>query len=185
MSYQPKDSYRARQTAPLTQSLPRRTMREVTHGPSLPAGAAVPEPQAHQASELAQRYELLDRLGVPTAASEDFDELARDMATRAGFMYGFVNLFLEEQTFVGLHQPPADSGYVIVGRTMSHDSAGALRSWPARRPSRCTTCTPALASAATTWSTPSGSAPTSAHHSSTPAAPCWARSASSTPRSGP
>ncbi|MGW5369337.1 GAF domain-containing protein [Streptomyces sp. NPDC004009] len=121
MSYQPNDPYRARQTAPLTQSLPRRTMRDVTHGPSLPASAAVPVPQAQQATELAQRYELLDRLGVPTAASEDFDELARDMATQAGFLYGFVNLFLEEQTFVGLHQPPADSGYVIVGRTMSRD----------------------------------------------------------------
>jgi hypothetical protein len=63
MSYQPNDPYRARQIAPLTQSLPRRTMREVTHGPSLPAGAAVPVPQAQQATELAQRYELLDRLG--------------------------------------------------------------------------------------------------------------------------
>lgn len=31
-------------------------------------GAAVPVPQAQQATELAQRYELLDRLGVSTAA---------------------------------------------------------------------------------------------------------------------
>ncbi|WP_443043458.1 GAF domain-containing protein [Streptomyces sp. GF20] len=49
------------------------------------------------------------------------DELARGMASEAGFLYGFVNLFLESQTFVGLHQPPADSGHVIVGRTMSRD----------------------------------------------------------------
>ncbi|WP_420036132.1 GAF domain-containing protein [Streptomyces sp. cg28] len=72
-------------------------------------------------SELAQRYELLRDLGVPTTASEDFDELARAMAEKAGFLYGFVNLFLEKQTFIGLHQPPADSGHVIVGRTMNRD----------------------------------------------------------------
>lgn len=64
---------------------------------------------------------LLHRLGVPTTADEDFDDLARDMATQAGFLYGVVNLFLEQQTFVGLHQPPADSGFVIVDRTMSRD----------------------------------------------------------------
>jgi hypothetical protein len=99
-------------------------MRDIaapSHGPSVPVGAAVTGPQAQQAAELARRYELLERLGVPTTASEDFDELARDMAEQAGFRYGFINLFLEEQTFVGLHQPPADSGYVIVGRTMSQE----------------------------------------------------------------
>jgi GAF domain-containing protein len=84
---------------------------------SIRAGAATgPQP-----SELAQRYELLGRLGVSTAGSQDFDELARSMAEQARFLYGFVNLFLEEQTFVGLHQPSEDSGYVIVGRTMSRD----------------------------------------------------------------
>ncbi|MGW0999705.1 GAF domain-containing protein [Streptomyces sp. NPDC002523] len=121
MTYQPNDPYLVPQTAPPTRALPRRNLRDLAHGPSTPPGAAVTGPQAQQATELAQRYELLERLGVSTAASEDFDELARDMATQAGFLYGFINLFLEEQTFVGLHQPPADSGYVIVGRTMSRD----------------------------------------------------------------
>jgi hypothetical protein len=99
-------------------SLPRRGTGNTPHGLSVPPGTS---PQAQRAPELAQRYELLKRLSMPTVAREDFDELARDMAERSGFLYGFVNLFLEEQTFVGLHQPPADSGYVIVGRTMSRD----------------------------------------------------------------
>ncbi|MDJ0466055.1 GAF domain-containing protein [Streptomyces sp. H27-C3] len=121
MSYQPNDPYLVPQAAPSALSLPQRGMRDTARGLAIPAGAAVTGPQPQQSSELAQRYELLERLGVSTAASQDFDELARDMAEQAGFLYGFVNLFLEEQTFVGLHQPPADSGYVIVGRTMSHD----------------------------------------------------------------
>ncbi|WP_435812021.1 GAF domain-containing protein [Streptomyces tendae] len=95
-------------------------MRETAPRHSVSAGDATSLP-TQQAAELAERYELLQRLGVSTTANEDFDDLAREMATQAGFLYGFVNLFLEEQTFVGLHQPPADSGYVIVGRTMSHD----------------------------------------------------------------
>jgi len=95
-------------------------MRDATRAPFTPPDAALTN-QPTQQAELAQRYELLARLGVPTVANEDFDDLAHDMAERAGFLYGFVNLFLEEQTFVGLHQPPADSGYVIVGRTMSRD----------------------------------------------------------------
>ncbi|MEU1893821.1 GAF domain-containing protein [Streptomyces pristinaespiralis] len=121
MSHQPHDPYLVPQTATPALDLPQRGLLDLSHGPSVPAGAAVTGPQAQQAAELAQRYELLRRLGVSTAASEDFDELARDMAEQAGFLYGFVNLFLEEQTFVGLHQPPANSGYVTVGRTMSHD----------------------------------------------------------------
>ncbi|WP_405388072.1 GAF domain-containing protein [Streptomyces sp. NBC_01102] len=120
MSYQPNEPYLVPQTAPATLALPQRGMRDTTHGPTVSAHAATSQ-RAQHATELARRYELLARLGVPSAASEDFDELARDMAEQAGFLYGFVNLFLEEQTFVGLHQPAADSGYVIVGRTMSHD----------------------------------------------------------------
>lgn len=121
MSYQPNDPYLVPQTAPPTLSLPQRGMRDTARGPSVSASTDVTGSQVQQATELAQRYDLLERLGVTTAASEDFDELARDMATQAGFLYGFVNLFLKEQTFVGLHQPPADSGYVIVGRTMDRD----------------------------------------------------------------
>ncbi|MFD4479878.1 GAF domain-containing protein [Streptomyces sp. NPDC058471] len=121
MSYQPTNPYLVPQTVPATRSLPRRGTRDITQGPSAPADTAVTGPQVQQTTERAQRYELLERLGVTTAASEDCDELARGMAEQAGFLYGFVNLFLEEQTFVGLHQPPAESGYVIVGRTMSRD----------------------------------------------------------------
>ncbi|MCX4481568.1 GAF domain-containing protein [Streptomyces cellulosae] len=120
MSQHPTDPYRTPQATPPARPLPRRDMRDATRAPFTPPGAALTN-QPTQQAELAQRYELLARLGVPTVANEDFDDLARDMAERAGFLYGFVNLFLEEQTFVGLHQPPADSGYVIVGRTMSRD----------------------------------------------------------------
>ncbi|MFJ8048235.1 GAF domain-containing protein [Streptomyces luteogriseus] len=121
MSQHPSDPYLAPSTTPPALPLPRRNLPDAARGPSAPASAAGTGLQAQQATELAQRYELLERLGVSTVASEDFDKLARDMATQAGFLYGFVNLFLEEQTFVGLHQPPADSGYVIVGRNMSRD----------------------------------------------------------------
>jgi GAF domain-containing protein len=121
MSQHPSDPYLAPSTTPPALPLPRRNLPDAARGPSAPASAAGTGLEAQQATELAQRYELLERLGVSTVASEDFDKLARDMATQAGFLYGFVNLFLEEQTFVGLHQPPADSGYVIVGRTMSRD----------------------------------------------------------------
>ncbi|EOY45626.1 GAF domain-containing protein [Streptomyces anthocyanicus] len=121
MSQHPSDLHRTPQTTPPTRSLPRRDMRDTTRGPLPPPATALTSQPPQQSLELAQRYELLNRLGVPPVANEDFDNLARDMAEKAGFLYGFVNLFLEEQTFVGLHQPPADSGYVIVGRTMSRD----------------------------------------------------------------
>ncbi|MEU9734108.1 GAF domain-containing protein [Streptomyces sp. NPDC048002] len=117
MSHHHSDTYRTPQAKPAARSLPRRDMRDAGGGPVAPPA----DPLARQAPELAQRYELLQHLGVSTTANEDFDDLARDMAERAGFLYGFVNLFLEEQTFVGLHQPPVDSGFVIVGRTMSRD----------------------------------------------------------------
>ncbi|MEV5933265.1 GAF domain-containing protein [Streptomyces sp. NPDC052079] len=120
MSQHPTDPYRTPQATSPARSLPQRDMRDATRAPFTPPSAALTN-QPLQQAELAQRYGLLARLGVPTVANEDFDDLARDMAERAGFLYGFVNLFLEEQTFVGLHQPPADSGYVIVGRTMSRD----------------------------------------------------------------
>ncbi|WP_030862024.1 GAF domain-containing protein [Streptomyces sp. NRRL S-37] len=120
MSQHPSDPYRTPQATPPARSLPRRDMRDATRAPFTPPATVLTSQPAQQA-ELAQRYELLARLGVPTVANEDFDDLARDMAEQAGFLYGFINFFLEEQTFVGLHQPPADSGYVIVGRTMSRD----------------------------------------------------------------
>ncbi|SBT91008.1 GAF domain-containing protein [Streptomyces sp. DI166] len=121
MSQHPSNPQLAPPIPPAAMSLPRRDSRDTARGLFVPSATAATGPQGQQAPELAQRYELLERLGVSTVASEDFDELACEMARRAGFLYGFVNLFLEEQTFVGLHQPPADSGYVIVGRTMSRD----------------------------------------------------------------
>ncbi|MFE9367844.1 GAF domain-containing protein [Streptomyces sp. NPDC006978] len=121
MSYQPHNPHLVPQATSPALLLPQRGLRDAAQGLPIPADAAVTGPQHQHATELAQRRELLKRLGVSTGASEDFDELARDMAEKTGFLYAFVNLFLEEQTFIGLHQPPADSGYVIVGRTMSHD----------------------------------------------------------------
>ncbi|MGW0221813.1 GAF domain-containing protein [Streptomyces tendae] len=121
MSQHPNDPYRTPQTAPPARSLPRRDTRDTNRGPFTPPATALTSQRPQQSLELAQRYELLNRLGVPPVANEDFDDLARNMAEQAGFLYGFVNLFLEKQTFVGLHQPPADSGFVIVGRTMSRD----------------------------------------------------------------
>ncbi|MFC8867950.1 GAF domain-containing protein [Streptomyces sp. NPDC057148] len=121
MPQHPSDLYRARQEAAPTRSLPRRDMRDVARGQFAPPATALIRQSPQMSLELARRYELLNLLGVPPVANEDFDELASDMAEQAGFLYGFVNLGLEEQTFVGLHQPPADSGYVIVGRTMSRD----------------------------------------------------------------
>ncbi|MEU3730106.1 GAF domain-containing protein [Streptomyces sp. NPDC033538] len=119
MSQHPSDPYRTPQATPPAQTLPRRDARDAFRGSVAPPAIALTSQPPQQSVELAQRYELLNRLGVPPVANEDFDELARDMAEQAGFLYGFVNLGLEKQTFVGLHQPPADSGYVIVGRTMS------------------------------------------------------------------
>ncbi|MFK0098996.1 GAF domain-containing protein [Streptomyces sp. NPDC091040] len=101
-------------------ALPRRTTGETVRRPITSLPASVGAPQTLDA-ELAERYALLNRLGVPTTESEEFDELARAMAEAAGFLYGFVNLFLAQQTFVGLHQPAPGSGYAIVGRTMSLD----------------------------------------------------------------
>ncbi|MFF2506334.1 GAF domain-containing protein [Streptomyces sp. NPDC058067] len=122
MTFQPTGPYLGSQPVPPVQSLPQRGMRDIVHGPAVASGASATSPRDQVTTELAQRYELLKHLGAPTTACEELDELARDLATQAGFLYGFVNLFLEErQTFVGLHQPPTESGYVVLGRTMSLD----------------------------------------------------------------
>ncbi|PZG82512.1 histidine kinase [Streptomyces sp. NTH33] len=124
MTHHPHHLPSTPQTDVPTQPLPYRAARDTTmpsQGRLAPTSTAFRGPQAPQSTELAERYELVRRLGLPTVADPDFDEAARDMATRTGFLYGFVNLFLAEQTFIGLHQPPADSGYVIVGRTMSRE----------------------------------------------------------------
>ncbi|MFJ6433338.1 GAF domain-containing protein [Streptomyces sp. NPDC091416] len=121
MSYQTNAPHLVPRPAPSVLPLPQRGLLNSSQGLSISSGTTVTGAQPQQASELAQRYALLERLGVSAASSQDFDELARDMAEKAGFLYGFVNLFLEEQTFVGLHQPSANSGYIIVTRTMSRD----------------------------------------------------------------
>ncbi len=118
MSQHPSDPYRTPQTAPPARSLPRRDMRDTNRGPFTPPDTALTSQRPQQSLELAQRYELLNRLGVPPVANEDFDELARDMTTQAGFLYGFVNLFLEEHTLhvmrhqkdVGLRHPQKRPG---------------------------------------------------------------------------
>ncbi|WP_019984969.1 MULTISPECIES: GAF domain-containing protein [unclassified Streptomyces] len=87
----------------------------------LPAHSA-PQPSSAaltgQDEELTERRELIRRLGLRTEADPDFDEFARTVATETRFLYGFVNLFLDQQFFVGLHQPHPGSGYATVGRTM-------------------------------------------------------------------
>ncbi|NUS16209.1 MAG: GAF domain-containing protein [Streptomyces sp.] len=70
-------------------------------------------------AERQARAELLARLGAPTGPDDRMDQFADHLAEITGMLYGFVNIFLTEQTFVGLHNPPPDSGYLILGRTMS------------------------------------------------------------------
>nr|WP_280882268.1 GAF domain-containing protein [Streptomyces pseudovenezuelae] len=50
---------------------------------------------------------------------EILDDIATRIATQTGFVWGMVNAFSDQQTFLGLHNPPPESGYPIVGRTMS------------------------------------------------------------------
>ncbi|WP_406438965.1 GAF domain-containing protein [Streptomyces sp. NBC_01613] len=77
--------------------------------------------QAQQMAEQLARDEVLQRLGVPTGPDDLMDQFADHLAEATGMLYGFVNIFRAEQTFVGLHNPPPDSGHLILGRTMSLD----------------------------------------------------------------
>ncbi|MFM9629832.1 MULTISPECIES: GAF domain-containing protein [Streptomyces] len=74
---------------------------------------------ATELSEMAIRLTRFSELGIPMQGQEVLDDIATDMAERAGFLYAMVNAFGKEQTFVGLHNPPREAGYPIVGRTMS------------------------------------------------------------------
>ncbi|MEU5335579.1 GAF domain-containing protein [Streptomyces asoensis] len=76
----------------------------------------VPATELH---EMATRLSRLNELGIPLKATEALDHLTDDLAERTGFLYAMVNAFAEEQTFLGLHNPPPDAGYPLVGRTMS------------------------------------------------------------------
>ncbi|MET8561190.1 GAF domain-containing protein [Streptomyces flaveolus] len=77
--------------------------------------------QAQEAAEHQARVELIQRLGVPTGPDDLMDQFADHLAEKTGMLYGFVNIFLGVQTFVGLHNPSPDSGHLILGRSMSRD----------------------------------------------------------------
>ncbi|MYR58059.1 GAF domain-containing protein [Streptomyces sp. SID625] len=103
--------------------LPRRSPHGTAalHAPATtaPAGAIAAHPLSARARrELAEREELIRHLGLRTDPDEEYDGIAAEMAQEAGFLYGFVNLFLEVQTFIGVYQPAPDSGHVYVTRHM-------------------------------------------------------------------
>ncbi|MGV9318246.1 GAF domain-containing protein [Streptomyces sp. NPDC003660] len=114
--------YPGQQPDAATRPLPRRSGRTLTvPAPGAPPFLAAPDaPPAPSEAEV--RDALIHRLGLPTSAHDDFDAIARDLAEKTGFAYGFVNPFLgDRQVFIGLHQPAAGTGYVHVGRSMSLD----------------------------------------------------------------
>ncbi|MEV7388893.1 GAF domain-containing protein [Streptomyces sp. NPDC091215] len=76
---------------------------------------------ATELAEMATRLSRFTELGIRMEGQEVLDDIATDMASKSGFLYGMVNAFSDQQTFLGLHNPPADSGYPIVGRTMSRN----------------------------------------------------------------
>jgi GAF domain-containing protein len=89
---------------------------------TVPAGTdVVSGTHAAEIGELTARMRLIEKLGISTEPTAFFDAVATELATRTAFLYGFVNLVLTEQTFVGLHNPPAGSGHLTVRRTMGLD----------------------------------------------------------------
>ncbi|MGW0874283.1 GAF domain-containing protein [Streptomyces sp. NPDC002740] len=74
---------------------------------------------ATELTQMATRLSRLNELGIRLEGSEVLDDIAVDMGERAGFLYAMVNAFGDEQTFLGLRNPPRDAGYPLVGRTMS------------------------------------------------------------------
>ncbi|MFG2386370.1 GAF domain-containing protein [Streptomyces avermitilis] len=74
---------------------------------------------ANELSEMATRLTRFNELGIDMQGHEVLDDIATDMAERAGFLYGMVNAFSTEQTFLGLRNPPREAGFPIVGRAMS------------------------------------------------------------------
>lgn len=81
--------------------------------------AAVTDDPATELSQMTTRLTRFAELGIPLHGLEILDDLATQMATHSGFVYAMVNAFGDQQTFLGLHNPPAEAGYPIVGRTMS------------------------------------------------------------------
>lgn len=80
---------------------------------------ALTDDPATELAEMGTRLTRFNELGISMEGQEVLDDLATDMAAKSGFLYAMVNAFGEEQTFLGLHNPPKDAGYPIVGRTMS------------------------------------------------------------------
>ncbi|MFB8775799.1 GAF domain-containing protein [Streptomyces broussonetiae] len=74
---------------------------------------------ATELAEMQQRLNRFSELGIRLEGHEVLDDIAADMAQRSGFIYTMANAFGAEQTFLGLHQPPPEAGYPVVGRTMS------------------------------------------------------------------
>lgn len=73
---------------------------------------------AAELTEMSIRLPRLIELRIPMNGAEVFDDVADDLAERTGFLYSMVNIFAEEQTFIGLHNP-SGPGHQVVGRTMS------------------------------------------------------------------
>ncbi|MEU0942306.1 GAF domain-containing protein [Streptomyces canus] len=84
-------------------------------------GSEISEEQARQFAENQQRLNLIRELGLPTEPHRLMDDFADYLAHQTGMAYGFVNLFLDAQTFVGLHNPDPELGYLPVGRTMAFE----------------------------------------------------------------
>ncbi|MFE1289654.1 GAF domain-containing protein [Streptomyces sp. NPDC058751] len=80
---------------------------------------AFTEDPATELSEMATRLARFAELGITMQGQEVLDDIATTMAGQSGFLYAMVNAFSDEQTFLGLHNPPQESGYPLVGRTMS------------------------------------------------------------------
>ncbi|MDH6222733.1 GAF domain-containing protein [Streptomyces pseudovenezuelae] len=74
---------------------------------------------ATEVKEMAARLSRFAELGITMQGQEILDDIATQIADQTGFVWGMVNAFGKEQTFLGLHNPPSESGYPIVGRTMS------------------------------------------------------------------
>ncbi|GGZ73467.1 GAF domain-containing protein [Streptomyces echinoruber] len=111
----------ARPVAPGPRLAPARPVADAITPPAsllTPGTGTASTETARDLAELAARRELIDRLGIPTGPDAVFDTIATQMATAAGFTHAMVNVFLDEQIFVGLHNPPQGSGHPIVGRTM-------------------------------------------------------------------
>ncbi|MDV9168614.1 GAF domain-containing protein [Streptomyces sp. W16] len=77
--------------------------------------------QAQEIAEEQAREELIQRLGIPTGADDVMDQFALQLAENTGLLYGFVNIFRDRQMFVGLYNPPSDSGHIILDRTMDRE----------------------------------------------------------------